>query len=150
MNVCELYRTEETEYDKTCVAVRKMDIAVEKGEVPCSCKDGETCDTKAKKCVHQECEAFASLDHGQVQGNMYHIGARLMFKCDPGWVEKSRKSSMTCLQSGSWSYTPGCVAVLGDDCNVRPAVCSNILNSQCTGGTCQCLKGYEKTGVATC
>ncbi|XP_052213885.1 fibropellin-1-like isoform X2 [Dreissena polymorpha] len=143
LNVCELYRTEQTEDDKTCVTVRKKDITVDKGEVPCSCKNGETCDTKTKQCVHQECEAFANLYHGQVLGNMYHIGARLMFKCDPGWVEKSLQSSMTCLQSGSWSYTPECVD--NDECASNPckngATCNNLQNKY----TCTCASGWRGT-----
>ncbi|XP_052239934.1 sushi, von Willebrand factor type A, EGF and pentraxin domain-containing protein 1-like [Dreissena polymorpha] len=41
-------------------------------------------------------------------------------------------------------------AVLGDHCSIRPVVCSNILNSQCTSDTCQCMAGFEKTAEAAC
>ncbi|XP_052242410.1 SCO-spondin-like [Dreissena polymorpha] len=111
MNVCELFSTDETEDDNTCITVRKEDIEKEQGEVPCNCQNGQTCDTATKECVRNECEAFSKLEHGRVLGNMYHIGAQLAFKCDPGWVEKNMKSNMRCLQNGSWSYRPACVAI---------------------------------------
>ncbi|KAH3734922.1 hypothetical protein DPMN_041382 [Dreissena polymorpha] len=74
---------------------------------------------------------------------MFHVGARLMFKCDPGSVEKSRESSMTCLQNGSWSYTPECVDI--DECASNPCKNGATSNNLQNKYTCMCAAGWQGT-----
>ncbi|XP_052240158.1 fibropellin-1-like [Dreissena polymorpha] len=41
-------------------------------------------------------------------------------------------------------------SVLGDSCAERVSICANILNGMCSGTTCECQAGYEKTAPGTC
>ncbi|XP_052224816.1 CUB and sushi domain-containing protein 3-like [Dreissena polymorpha] len=111
---------------------------------PNPCQNGATC---AHSINNYTCTCVAGYTGRNCQTEIYECSPS---PCLNGGLCSNEINKYTCTCTSGYTGINCRPAVLGDDCNVRPVVCSNILNSQCSGGSCQCLTGYEKTGEATC
>lgn len=74
----------------------------------CACLAGYT----GKRCENVVgCRRPPVPTHGSTEGLFHHSGARITFRCDPGFELRGYRSAI-CLSDGSWSApTPKCVPV---------------------------------------
>ncbi|XP_075996788.1 inactive serine protease PAMR1 [Genypterus blacodes] len=74
----------------------------------CACLAGYT----GKQCEHVVgCRRPPVPTHGSTEGVFYHSGARITFRCDPGFELRGFRSAI-CLSDGTWSApAPQCVPV---------------------------------------
>ncbi|XP_074533809.1 inactive serine protease PAMR1 [Halichoeres trimaculatus] len=74
----------------------------------CACLAGYT----GKRCEHVVgCQRPPIPTHGSTEGLFHHSGARITFRCDPGFELQGVRAAI-CLSDGSWSApAPKCVPV---------------------------------------
>ncbi|XP_034032738.1 inactive serine protease PAMR1 [Thalassophryne amazonica] len=74
----------------------------------CACLAGYT----GKRCENVVgCHRSPVLIHGSTEGVFHHSGARITFRCDPGFELQGSRTAI-CLSDGTWSApAPQCVSV---------------------------------------